>query len=374
MKKSLIALAVLSTIAGSVAAQSSVTVYGRFDQGYNNVELKNADGTSTKAKNTGLDGGVGGSRLGFKGTEDLGGGLKANFVFELGADMGEDVGAAKTRLGFAEIASPSVGTARIGRQVSPVKAVLDGFRPSGNNTNFRPGDFYYGGTRDLSDDTKDTTGYLNADQRVSNAITYITPTIAGFSAQYQIAEVTNNSGTGTNTASISTATTKAALNSADGQAQAAGGSLNYAAGKFAAAYATFGMKTKAAGVTTVDESVDTFAASYDLGVAKLHALYSQQEIKASGTKVRDADLTTVGVTAPVGKWALSAEYSDGSAKAIANGDDGQDVDGYKIRAMYNLSKRTGIYAQMGESKYKSKVAGEGTTKVEGYNIGVAHTF
>ena len=372
MKKSLIALAALSTIAGSAVAQSSVEVYGRIDQGYNNVELKNPNGTTTKAKNTGLDGGVGGSRLGFRGTEDLGGGLKAGFVIEFGVDMGEDVGANKTRLGFAQIESKDLGTARIGRQVSPTKAVLDAFRPLSNNTNFRPGDFYYGGTRTLVDST-DTTGYLNADQRVSNAITYITPTIAGFSAQYQIAEVTNDTGTGTNTASLGTIP-KAALNAQDGQVDSTGASLNYSAGNFAAAYAMFGMKTKAAGQTTIDEEVNMFAASYDFGVAKLHAIYSQSEIKASGVKVTDRDLTTVGVTVPVGKWALTAEYADGTAKAVLNGDDGQDVDGYKVRAMYNLSKRTGVYAQMGESKYKSKIASEGTTKVSGYNIGIAHTF
>jgi predicted porin len=74
------------------------------------------------------------------------------------------------------------------------------------------------------------------------------------------------------------------------------------------------------------------------------------------------------------KWALSAEYSDGSAKAIANGDSGSDVDGYKVRAMYNLSKRTSVYAQIGESNYKSKVAGQGKYQVEGYNIGLLHTF
>jgi general bacterial porin, GBP family len=370
MKKSLIALAVLSTIAGSVAAQSSVTVYGRIDQGYNNVELKTKAGATTKSTNTGLDGGIGGSRLGFRGTEDLGGGLKANFVFEIGADVGENVGANTTRLGFAEIASPSVGTARIGRQVSPVKAVLDAFRPSGNNTNFRPGDFYYGGTRTLVEST-DTTGFLNSDQRVSNAITYITPTFAGFSAQYQIAEVSNNTATGDSTAALGT-TAAAALNSGLAQADSTGASLNYSAGKFAAAYAMFGMKTKASGVTTVDEEVNTFAASYDLGVAKLFALYSEMEIKASGVKAVDRDLTTIGVIAPVGKWALSAEYSDGGDKTIGT-DKGQDVQGYKVRAMYNLSKRTGVYAQLGESKYKENDS-SGTDKVEGYNIGVVHTF
>jgi predicted porin len=356
MKKSLIALAVLSTIAGSVAAQSSVTVYGRFDQGYNKVESKAGDGTTIKSTNTGLNGGIGGSRLGFKGTEDLGGGVKANFVYELDFDAGDGaVGTA--RLGYAEIASPSTGTARLGRQVSPVKAVLDGFRPSGNNTNFRPGDFYYGGS------------YMNGDQRVSNGIAYITPTFSGLSAQVQMSEVSQKTDEGTSTEESNIS----ALNSGAGQDKGLGYSVNYSAGKLAAAYARFELTEKDFGVNAEDD-VQTFAVSYDLGVAKLSALYTLREITEAGAKTFDAKLTTVGVTAPVGKFALSAEYSDGSDKAIADGEPGTDVQGYKLRAMYNLSKRTGVYAQLGESKYKSKDAAEGTSKVEGYNIGVVHTF
>jgi len=361
MKKSLIALAVLSTIAGSVAAQSSVTVYGRIDQGYQDVELKTAAGATTKAKSTGLDGGIGGSRLGFRGTEDMGGGLKANFVLEFGVDNNENVGASTTRLGFAEIASPSTGTARIGRQVSPVKAVLDGFRASGNNTNFRPGEFLGAAANG------DLGGFMNADKRVSNGLAYITPTFSGFSAQVQMSEVNQTTAAGTTT----NAATNAELNSGAGQDKGLGYSVNYSAGKLAAAYARFEVTDKLLAVNTEDD-VQTFAVSYDLGVAKLSALRTLREVTQSGAKTADLDLTTVGVTAPVGKWALSAEYSDGKQKAIGS-DLGVDVQGYKARAMYNLSKRTGVYAQMGESKAKEK-NGSGTTKVDGYNIGVVHTF
>jgi general bacterial porin, GBP family len=357
MKKSLIALTVLSTIAGSVAAQSSVTVYGRMDQGYQNVELTNGEGETTKAKSTGLDGGVGGSRLGFRGTEDLGGGLKANFVLEFGVDNNENVGANTTRLGFAEIASPSTGTARVGRQVSPVKAVLDGFRPSGNNTNFRAGELFQSG------------GYMNADQRVSNGIAYITPTFSGFSAQVQMSEVNQSTAEGTST----NAATNAALNSGAGQDKGLGYSINYSAGKIAASYARFELTDKTVDGNSGDD-VQTFAASYDFGAAKLFALHTLREVDAVGVKTFDGKLTTLGLTAPVGKWALSAEYSDGSDKAIDGETAGNDAQGYKVRAMYNLSKRTGVYAQMGESKLKSKDADTGTTKVEGYNIGLVHTF
>jgi predicted porin len=374
MKKSLIALAVLSTIAGSAVAQSSVTVYGRFDQGFNKVEATDgSNGAKLKNTNTGLDGGVGGSRLGFRGTEDLGGGLKANFVVEFGVDMGENVGANTTRLGFAELQSASTGTARFGRQVSPVKAVLDAFRPLSNNTNFRPGDFYYSGTA-VADQSA-----MNADQRVSNAITYITPTISGFSAQLQVAEVSNSDAAGKDTTSSATSlaasTTDTFLNSGTGQAKSTGASLNYSVGNLAAAWSMYEMKNMLNGANVRNDDVQTFAISYDLGVAKLVALHTLREIKASGVKTGDRNLTTLGVTVPVNNWVLAAEYADGKAKAITGGgDSGADLQGYKVRAMYNLSKRTGVYAQMGESKIKNTVAADGTDKASGYNIGIAHTF
>ena len=71
MKKSLIALAVLGSVAGVAQAQSSVSVYGIADA----VLHKDKDASAALTS-----GGVSGSRLGFKGTEDLGGGLKANFL------------------------------------------------------------------------------------------------------------------------------------------------------------------------------------------------------------------------------------------------------------------------------------------------------
>jgi predicted porin len=369
MKKSLIALAVLSTIAGSVAAQSSVTVYGRFDQGYSDVSQTTAAGVKTDALNTGMNGGIGGSRLGFRGTEDLGGGLKANFVYELNFDAGDGtMGAA--RLGFADIASPTAGTVRVGRQISPVKAVLDGFRPSGNNTNFAPGEFY--GEAAAAGNMR---GYLNADNRVANAITYITPTFSGFSANLQTSEVSQTTVAGeTNTAA---AAANVNLNQPAGQNNGFGMGANYNVGKLELAIAKFEITAKVAGAQDVTDEVMTFAAAYNFGVAKVFGLYSESERQAVGVKTFDADLKTVGVTAPFGNIALSAEYTQGGDKDIVGraNEAGNDVKGYKLRAMYNLSKRTGVYGQIGESKMKSnQINAVGNDKIEGYNIGLVHTF
>ena len=83
MKKSLIALAALAAV-GSASAQSSVTLYGVVDIGYGSHTTTTRDGTGQIRSSGVMDGANAGNRIGFRGTEDLGGGLKANFVVEQG--------------------------------------------------------------------------------------------------------------------------------------------------------------------------------------------------------------------------------------------------------------------------------------------------
>ncbi len=86
MKKSLLALAVLGTFAGVASAQSSVTLFGIVDVGIRNV--KNGSNPDLWTQSTD---GLNSSRLGFRGVEDLGGGLSAGFWLEAGlaADCGQ---------------------------------------------------------------------------------------------------------------------------------------------------------------------------------------------------------------------------------------------------------------------------------------------
>jgi predicted porin len=77
MKKNFLALAVLGAFAGAASAQTNVSIYGVVDAGINFKD----NGAATNAKTWGVDSGMqSGSRLGFKGSEDLGGGLSANFA------------------------------------------------------------------------------------------------------------------------------------------------------------------------------------------------------------------------------------------------------------------------------------------------------
>ena len=83
MKKSLVALAALAAV-GAASAQSSVTLYGVVDIGYGSHTTTTRDGSGQIRSRGVMDGANAGNRIGFRGTEDLGGGLKANFVVEQG--------------------------------------------------------------------------------------------------------------------------------------------------------------------------------------------------------------------------------------------------------------------------------------------------
>jgi predicted porin len=374
MKKHIIAAAVAAAVAVPAMAQN-VTVYGRFDQSFNHVNTKTA--TESKVTTSGLDGGIGGSRLGFRGTEDLGGGLKAGFVFEFGVDAGENTGVGSTRLGFADI-SGGFGTLRMGRQVSPGKALADAYNPLGNNTNFTPGDV--------------NGSITSIDNRVSNAITYLTPNFNGLTAQLQYADsVTETTSKTSNILLNGSAGADGSANEVNGgvtgaqwrvtrQGNIQGLGVNYSAGPLSIGAAKHDQTGYLAGVkSTADRSA--FAAMYNFGRAIAHLEYSAYKIENSGVVAADRKVTTIGVTVPMGAVTLTGQFFDGDRKAgtgtgIYNTSadaTAADYSGYKVRAAYALSKRTGLYAQLGETETKPKNGSQKTT-VEGYGIGLYHTF
>src|SRR5688500_13267011 len=84
MKKSLLALAVLGAFAGAASAQTNVTIYGVADVGIARTDSDAPGSNATWGLNSGIQSG---SRLGFRGTEDLGGGLSAIFQLENGFNI-----------------------------------------------------------------------------------------------------------------------------------------------------------------------------------------------------------------------------------------------------------------------------------------------
>ncbi|AON53223.1 porin [Herbaspirillum seropedicae] len=187
MKKSLLALAVLGAFAGAAHAQSSsITIYGAIDASLTYTNKIATDGKKTGSLTAVESGLVKGSRLGVKGSEDLGGGLKAVFTLENGfnvdtgkAGQGELMWGRQTTVGL----SGNFGTVLIGRQNDPLNDIGGIASAGGFGV---PGSVHSKGL-DRTDG-----------QRVNNSIRYNSPNFNGlsFSGIYGFGEQTGKAGGG----------------------------------------------------------------------------------------------------------------------------------------------------------------------------------
>jgi len=355
MKKSLIALAVLAA-SGASFAQSSVTVYGLADIwfGATNVD----DGQGYNETNTVLNsGGVNTSRWGIKGSEDLGGGLKAIFKFEQGFSL--DSGAAKStdnifgnsqgNQAFSREAyvgfSGGFGDVKLGKvwtaydDVSGASnAVFDSALAPMNNV-FR------------------STAYLG---NPGNTVYYSTPSFSGFAGaiSYSMGE------SAVNQTVLPNVTVE--------DANILSLNMTYAAGPLALQLGYQSQEaTTLLGNTVIGDDAAEFwrvGGSWDFGVATLKGTYGSVKNLANITG-NDADEYQIGADFPVGPaWVISASYAASEGKGIATG----DAQGYGIGATYTLSKRTFLYGGYNSNTYEQDGAPDASTEI--LAIGVQHRF
>lgn len=322
-----------------------MTLYGVVDQGYN-TDKKTVGTVATKT--TGLTSILSGSRLGFKGTEDLGGGLKANFVMEYGVqpDDGATTTTMNNRQSFVGLEG-AFGTVNLGRMYTQIHGVQGAFDANGNAT---AAGWLGGGTSTV---------------RQSNAIVYSTPSFSGFSAALELGFAEAAQGGATNVTGNAGNTTAVGLNYANGPltVKAATESiklsaLSYTAPGAAAATLSDALATRKA---------NSIGASYDLGVAKVMAVSTSAKA-GSAADAGKVTTTNFGVSAPLGAVTLNATVSNG--KYIDGGAAAVKTSGYQVGANYSLSKRTTAYALMGQGKNKAATA----TKHDTFAVGVRHTF
>ena len=181
MKKSLIALAVLG-FAGAAMAQSSVTLYGVADAGVGKIKSQTYDpitgtlgGNNDRSDKTEFISAStmnnGTSRLGVRGVEDLGGGLKAGFNFETGIDLDDGAQASSGNTMWGRQANlwlgGNWGTVKLGRQFTPSYLATAAYDLTG--------------TANYSALTN-TYAYAGAGARASSAFAYVTPNFGGFTA------------------------------------------------------------------------------------------------------------------------------------------------------------------------------------------------
>ena len=361
MKKSLIALAVLAA-SGAAMAQSSVTLYGVADAAVTYVNgLDNWTGLSSGANKT--------SRLGFRGVEDLGGGLKANFVLEGGfnLDAGDGKSGGATDSGFQFKRQSTVGLAgnfgevRLGRELTAAfnaTARYDVFGSVGIGQSRLWAD---GGVLDASGTpvaNQNGTSLVTTNQRISNALTYVSPDFSGF-------KVGLNYGFGETTTG----------NSDSGYL---GAGLMYDNGPLSLGLGLERLNNGANSVATSDIDAWSLGGSYDFGVVKLLGGYRASTVdRAAGENKRNG--AYVAVTAPVGPGLVRASYNRYENKY--NG--GKDkADQLSVGYVYGLSKRTSVYGTYAYIKNKDGAnlynLGSGGLKTngsqQGVQVGVSHAF
>jgi len=190
MKKSLLALGALGTFAGVAHAQSSVTLYGIIDEGFNytsNVQTAQGAGRTGNHLYNLSSGVLQGSRWGLRGTEDLGGGLKAVFVLENGFDVNTGKlgqgGSEFGRQAYVGLSSNQFGTVTLGRQYD---SVVDYVGP------LEVGDQWGGYIAAHPDDLDN----FNNANRVNNSIKFTSANYAGltFGGLYSLGGVAGATG------------------------------------------------------------------------------------------------------------------------------------------------------------------------------------
>ena len=352
MKKSLLALAVLGAFAGVASAQSSVTLYGTVDLSAKYV--KN-DGSSRRYSLS--QDGINSSQLGFKGIEDLGGGLKAGFVLLAGvnADSGTANGQFWNRRATVSLMG-NFGEVRLGRDYTPSfwnDTIFDAF-----------------GTNGLGDSSHVGQKLTGTFVRANNSIGYFLPSgIGGVYGQFMAAAGENASGP-----SLYGTVTGA------NPGRYVGGRIGFAAGPFdiAGAYAQQKFVSGA-----VDQKTYNIGASYDLSVVKLMGYYDRD------TQGNDKENRfSFSVVAPFGQSEVHAGYD--YSKRDNNGVNTK-IDQIKATYQYNLSKRTAVYVTAarlnnkngtansvsgGSSQAAAPVAGTpgGSAKSTGAEFGLRHFF
>ena len=353
MKKSLLALAALTAFAGVASAQSSVTLFGIVDLSVNSV--KNGSLSQKLLSSNQLNS----NRLGFRGVEDLGGGMRAGFWLE-GA-MNNDDGTGSATGGGQNWQRRSTvslmggfGEVRLGRDYTPSFWNLTVFDPFGTN-----------GLGSSLNITSTLGSGATTLVRANNTVGYFLPAMGGVYGQVQAAAGETGAGGGTGNKYI-------------------GGRIGYAGGPVNVA-AAFG-KTYQDGGILGDFKEINFGGSYNLGFMSLMGTYDKRDFQPGAAAKRDQKNIMVGVMVPFGQSTLKFSYNKASGNQGTNATD-FDAKQIAFGYQYDLSKRTAIYATLSSLNNDGSAAtgsrftvGQGPAMTiggdssKGYNLGVRHSF
>lgn len=324
----------------AAAAQSSVTIYGRMDTSLDSVKT----GSLSSTQMTGNA-----SRLGFRGVEDLGDGLKLQFGLEMG--LSSDTGAASTpayRNSYVALVG-GLGALAAGRldSATPTKTPL--YALVTRHTEFVIHD---------AGATAVGTSILNARTRESNAIGYASPIINNivFRAGYYL------NGDGITEA----ANTPVRFESDYKQADV---SVSYGEGEGPLGLGLgYGQNNKRGGALVNDVKDKWMAvASYDFGAVRAWLLFDRDNTQGNQTSRSKTDVHYIGASWELGNGKLVGNYM---TKDVQTNRDAQ-LKRYQVGYLYNLSKRTNVYAFLDRSDPNNRVAND---VVHALGVGVQHNF
>jgi predicted porin len=346
-KKNLVAAAALLALAG--AAQAQVKLYGMVDMSVGSFENAHAKGASVRTTEV-ASGKMMTSYFGLSGSEDLGGGLKAEFVLEsfLGADNGQNVtnlaNGFWSRGSFLAL-SGGFGKLAVGQYDNPLFTAGYLYNPFGSSMQFSPTmRHYYASNASLpSGGNFALTGAAGFDTGFVNSLTYETPNMGGFMATLQYSPKESAAANTKNSYS-------AAVNYTAGPLSA---QLTYVKGGLAAAYSD-------------DQKVWSLGGSYDFGMVKAFLQYTDSD---STTNAREDKMYQVGVTVPLSdKASVMASYGqlkrDPDAVGVAESKDKVFSLGYG----YTLSKRTDVYGVFTNNTATGLESGQT------FAVGIRHNF
>ena len=318
MKKTLIALAVL---AASTASMAQVTLYGVADVsvGGTNAPGAKSDWQMHTGNNAGNIWNDGASRVGFRVTEDLGGGMKVNANFEMG--VGTETGATDAvtfqRNAWAEIAG-GFGSVRAGRTLSP--------------SFFGTAAWELTGTANFSA-VANQFGFGGGSSRNNSQFSYTTPSMGGVSATL-----------GYVTEGDLAVAPKSDVSKVDANVIYAGGPLSV------------GLSYNK--ISNASEAGYGLGANYNFGSFSIAGSFQDAAGPSQGY--------TIGASLPMGAWKFVVDVAQ---------DTGAEDTNFVAYAGYSLSKRTTVYVQNHrDGKSSSKTFVKSAADVDTTSIGVRHNF
>jgi predicted porin len=427
MKKSLFAIAAVTAFAGAAQAQSSVTVYGILDVGYiggnaraqtaratNGAQDVNSETFSQLGQSASTN-----SRLGFRGTEDLGGGLSAQFVFETGlAPQSSTLSGFNNRQAFVGLTKKGTGNARIGTQYTVIHDVMNA--TSANGLNNIVGDVIYPQNTGITNrDGSASNAGLGYTVRANNMIRLESENMAGFKGTAFYALNNRNENQSTLAATGSGYTGGSGYSGGNTNSTGYGVGLNYNWKKLlltanyqsfttesawtdrdalsvvgttpgaGQAVTTVSTATFAGAATNLKDNQMYFAGAYDFGILQAYAQYIDRKVTSgldSNAYVKRS-AQQIGIKSSLTpKVQVFASVGNGRIAAFGSSAPTEGFTGYQLGTNYSLSKRTTLYGIFGATNTSTvTVPVTGTTtnttvnrqfnaNANNYAVGVRHTF